>query len=263
MSSDLTQNTRDINISIVPLHSMEVEYFKEINIPFSITNNSTDQVLIETITFRFQTDADAADTYIERRCDCLINPGDVLNRNFVVSPTPDFLANTNVFDIMIAFRKSISGVPQEQLLKRFRGSYIIVKHPTQKLGQLFISFKQPEDLRLAKIIARLAERAGFDPYLAIHDSQPGVQLWERIEPILQASVADLVLWTKYTIWGDGVPREIDLCRKHQIPEVLLIQEGLELPESYRGTAIEYKSFDPDDPHKTFSKVIASLRKVIL
>jgi hypothetical protein len=254
---------KNITVSIVPLRTAEVEYFQKIKIPFSITNTSTDQILVEIITLRFQTDADAADVYIEQRCDCAIDPQGVISQDFTISPTPEFLANTNVFDVMVTYRRMLDGAPQEQVSEKHRGSYIIIKPSTEKLGRLFISLKQPEDLKLAKILARLAERAGFEPYLAIHNSQPGVDIWTRIEPELQASASALVLWTRHTIWGEGVQKEIELCRKHGIQDVLLIQEDMDLPEPYRGTGVEYRRFDPDDPHGTFSKVIAAVRKVML
>jgi hypothetical protein len=49
-------------------------------------------------------------------------------------------------------------------------AYLIVRELTRPCGKLFVSFKQPEDLPLAPQLEQFARQAGFEPYLAIHDS---------------------------------------------------------------------------------------------
>ncbi len=255
-------NTKELSISVAPLPSLEVEYFGEISIPISVTNNSSHTILVESATLRFQTDSDNP-VYREKNFGFLIESGRTLDLQIEISPTPEFLANTNAFDVSIAYKKSENqtlGAPNWERLQR---AYIIVRPSTQKLGKLFISLKQPEDLKLARLLERLAERAGFIVYMAINDPQPGVSLWDRIEPELRSSEAVLVLWTKHTQWGGGVQHEVELCRNSDIPDVLLIQKGLELPEAYVNTEKEYVRFDIDDPLEDFARVISAQRKIIL
>jgi hypothetical protein len=71
------------------------------------------------------------------------------------------------------------------------------------------------------------------------------------------------VWALRTEWGDGVGKEIELCRKHNVRELLLIEEGVDLPELYKGTKTTYKRFDPSDPAKAFSEAIRSLHEQIV
>ncbi len=93
--------------------------------------------------------------------------------------------------------------------------------------------------------------------------QPGTDQWERIEPEIRASTAISIIWTSHTDWGSGVQREIILARQYSIPEMLLIEEQLELPESHRGTNVEYQRFDADDPAQPFSKMLTTRRAIVL
>jgi len=266
MENTQPENINQLIIRVPPLPKIEVEYFEELSLPLTVTNNLTDSILLESITLRFQSDAFVSKIYIEENCNCIIHPQNMKDLEIKVIPTPMFLANTNVFDVMATYRINKDGKLSDQVSEKFKalqGCFIIVKSSSSLLGQIFISFKQPEDVKLAKILERFAERAGFTPYLAIHDSQPGTQLWERIEPKLKDSLAALVIWTKHTQWGDGVQREIELCRLHQIQDVLLIEDGLDLPATYKGTGFEYRKFDYDDPFEPFSKVIAARRRLLL
>jgi hypothetical protein len=266
MENTQTESIRLLNIHVPPLPKMEVEYFEEVSLPLTVINTSSEPILLESITLRFQSDADISKIYVQDNCSCIIKPQEMRDIEVKVIPTPMFLANTNVFDVMVTYRLNVDGKLSEQASYIFRapqGCFIIIKPSTTQLGQIFISFKQPEDLKLAKILERFAERAGFKPYLAIHDSQPGTQLWDRIEPALRGSLAVLVLWTKHTQWGDGVQREVELCRAHGIQDILLIENGLDLPLAYKGTESEYRRFDYDDPFEPFSKVITIRRKLLL
>lgn len=256
-------DTKLISIRVAPLPSPEVEYFEEITIPISIFNNSTNTILVESITLRFQTDSNNPPVYIEEKFGTIIESESVVDLQVRVAPSPEFRANTNAFDVSVNYKETdnqILGATNRETLK---GAYIIIRHSTQKLGKLFISLKQPEDLKLGRLLERFAERAGFTVYMAVKDPQPGVSLWERIEPELKSSEAVIVLWTKHTEWGTGVQYEVDLCKSCDIPDILLIEQELELPEAYKDTEKEYLRFDPDDPVEDFIQMITARRKVIL
>ncbi len=256
---------KELSISVTPLPHLEVEYFRSIPILISITNNSNHPILVESITLRLQTDADFADVYIEENDSSLIEQGLVKEFQIKITPTPEFLANTNQFGVSVLYRKSENQKLGLQYSQRLEPPFpfIIIKPTKEILGKLFISFKQPEDIILAELLERLAKRAGFSVYMAVNDPNPGIDLWERIEPELKTSTCALILWTKYTNWGTGVPHEVKLCREYNIPDVLIIQDGLELPEAYKGTGIEYQRFNPNDPLTAFAQVITTQRKLAL
>jgi hypothetical protein len=254
---------KELNISVAPLTSPEVEYFEEVTIPISITNNSRRAVLIESVTVRFQTDSNNPPVYIEKNLGTSIEVNSLVDLPITLSPTPEFRANTNVFDIAVTYKQIENQILGPQKSEKLQGAYLIINPSHQKLGKLFISLKQPEDLKLGNLLAQFAERAGFTVYMAVNDPQPGVSLWEKIEPELRSSEAVLVLWTKHTQWGGGVQHEVELCRNFGISDILLIQQGLELPEAYAGTEKEYIRFDLDEPQEDFARVISAQRKIIL
>jgi hypothetical protein len=255
------QKKRYLKVSSPTLTSTQVEYFEAKPIPILVINEGRKQILVDSITLQFQSDSDIAAVYQPVECGWTLGPGEMKEQIVQVCPNPKFLQNTNTFKIKVDFRiDSGKGLGPRQA-EIHAGGYLIVRTSTKKVGKLFVSFKQNEDLSLARIFQRLGARAGFEVYLAIHDSQPGNALWDRIEPELQASSAAIILWTRHTEWGGGVEKEIELCRKHGIKEVLLIEHGIRFPSLYDGTDKEYLRFDPDDPFPAFSKVITAQRKM--
>jgi hypothetical protein len=253
-------NKRCLKVSSPTLTSTQVEYFEVKPIPILVINEGKRRIVVDSITLQFQSDSNIAAVYQPVECGWTLAAGEMKEQLVQISPDPRFLQNTNTFKVKVDFRvDSGKGLGPRQA-EIHAGGYLIVRASTKQVGKLFVSFKQNEDLSLARIFQRLGMRAGFEVYLGIHDSQPGNVLWDRIEPELQASNAAIVLWTRHTEWGGGVEKEIELCRKHGIKEVLLIERGLQLPALYEGTDKEYLPFDPDDPFPAFSKVITAQRK---
>src|SRR5258708_27656312 len=72
-----------------------------------------------------------------------------------------------------------------------------------------------------------------------------------------------IVWGVRTEWGEGVEKEIALCRKHKVRELLLIEEGLAVPQPYEGTNVTYKRFDASDPAKALSEAITSSRDQVV
>jgi hypothetical protein len=97
----------------------------------------------------------------------------------------------------------------------------------------------------------------------MNEPTPGMDIWHRIEPHLLESIAVVFIWTERTEWGDGVEREIELCKSNNIQNVLLIQRDLPVPHQFKGTGIEYQRFDPEDPLKEYSQAITALRRIIV
>lgn len=253
----------DLKAHIPPPPKSDVECFEEITIPLTITSTCDDHILIESVTFRFQTDKGYADYFLKTDVGHEMVPRGVYNTTISVIPTPQFLPNTNEFDILVRYKKVNNGVLGDPMSTISPGRYLIVKPFNHKLGQLFVSFKQPEDRPLARLLDRVGERAGFQPYLAMDEPTPGLDLWDRIEPRLAESEAVAFIWTEHTEWGHGVRREIELCKSKGIQYVLLIQQDLEPPQEFKGTDIEYQRFDPEDPLESFSNAVTALREILI
>jgi hypothetical protein len=262
VSSEETDNVRLLNVSIAPppLGSVEVRYYETTSLSVLITNNAPSAILVEQVVLRFQSDGNAK-VYVDQPCGWELQRKRLHEQSVAVCPTPIYLGNTNMFDVMVRFRLIEKGVPQAQRSEVHHGSYLIIREAARNCGKLFISFKQPEDLTLARTMEKLARRAGFDPYVALHNSQPGTDLWKRIEPELRTSDAAAIIWTSFTAWGDGVQREVRLAREFGVPEVLMLEEGLDVPEEYAGSDIEYLRFDRENPAPGFLKMLTARRNL--
>lgn len=256
-------STEDLIVSVAPLLDPSVEYYEQVNIPLTITSNSGKPIIIESITLRFQTDGGMPDYDHKQGVGKKLLAGALHAENIYVTPVPEFLETTCTFQIKVRYRKVIDGIPGEHLTIKTRGSYIIVHPCKTKLGQLFISFKQPDDLPLARLFETVARRAGFQPYVKMDESNPGSDMWEIIEPRIKESEAIAFLWTDKTDWGEGVAREIQLAIDNGIHYIPLIEETVPVPPEFRNSAIEYQKFHPELPLPQFSKAVTGLREVVM
>lgn len=247
----------------VPVFPNEVEYYEPISVPISITNLSSPTVLIDTIELELQTDAGMVNWFKSSSCGHRVEPATLHDEIANFAAPPELIENTCTFKVLVRFREIDGAAVGHQIAERAdEVFFIIIRRSSLTLGQLFISLKQAADDELADLLGIMARRAGFEPYMAKDDPQPGTNLWEKIENALKASKAALIIWTSRTQMGSGVEREIELCKKFGIPWVLLIEEGVELPPFY-DTDIEYQSFNRANPAPAFSKVLTTRRLVLL
>jgi hypothetical protein len=247
----------------VPPSTSSVEYFQKKSVSVLLSNSWPETLLVERLTLRFHSDANPGSIYVEHACNWQLKQDELREQVVLTSPTPIYLANTNMFDVMVTYRVFEGAAwsrPTSEI--HWDVSYLIIVNSALQLGQVFISFKQPEDLPLAQLLERFARRAGFSPYLAIADLQTGTILWEKIEPAIRNSAAGFIIWTKRTRWGTGVEREIELFQKHAIPQVMLVEDGCDLPNGFDNDR-EYTPFDRGDPAQVFSDVVSARRRMIL
>ena len=254
----------NFGVSAPPPISHLVEYYSLTEVRLIITNVSGRLQLVETITLQFQADVGTAPIYVDCSCGIEIRPAKA--EEVVVTVTPDslYLAGTNQFSVMVRYKTvEVDKVGVQQTEVHSNLSYILVRPSSLDLGQVFISFKQPEDLDIANLLARLSAKAGFKPYLALRDPKLGANQWRRIARAIGSSKSVMVIWTTRTEWGGGVRREVGLARGKKLHEALLIDESLQLPDLYQGTEMEYQYFNPDIPAAAFGKAITSFRKQVL
>lgn len=238
--------------------SLTTHYFEDIVIELKVDNVSGKSLLIESVTLKFDPDTGATPVYV----DCPVgvrltaNGGSVIK--VTVCPTPLFREYTSQFVARFKCHHESRGRIIASFMESHDGLYIIIHPPEKQLGDVFVSFKQPEDRKLANILERYAKRAGFTPHLFIQDAHLGTDQWIRIDALIKGSHSAFIVWALRTDWGDGVTTEIELCRKHKVREILLIEEGVELPDAYRGTNRAYQKFDPADPASAISKAVSSV-----
>lgn len=245
-------------VEVVASAPISTHYFERTQINIKVTNTSGETVLIERITLQFEADTGAAPNYEDFYPGRKLSPNESGLIEVDVTPVPLYLEYTNQFKIALVGHVESAGRLGNSFSERHAGFYLIVNAPTLSLEEVFISFKQPEDQRLANILERYAKRAGFKPRLFMRNPQLGKDQWQEIETLIKQCHSVIIVWALRTDWGEGVEKEIELCRKHGCREILLIAEGVEPPKVY-DSKIAYKRFDPSDPGKGLSDAIADLR----
>jgi hypothetical protein len=252
----------DFGVAVPPPLSSAVEYYDTIEIGLIITNRTATRQLLELVTLQFNAQgAGSTPPYVDLRCGIEIAPGKTGEVTVAVTPDCLYFGTTNMFSVMLRYRPIEADQVGAQKTDVHKDRSFILVHPsTTNLGRLFISFKQPEDLERATLLAQLASKAGFEPYIALEDPKLGAKQWLRIAKAIRASRSILVIWSSRTEWGSGVKKEIEIARKKKLREVLLIEGDLPLPEMYEGTEIEYQRFNPASPASAFALAVTSLRK---
>jgi hypothetical protein len=239
--------------------TLRTEYFQTKAIGLKVTNTSAQTILIKSATLKFQPDTGAAPNYVDKECAIRLLSNRSATITVDVTPTPLYREATNEFEVGLKCHFEVGGRLTDSFVERHPGFYVIINTPAPTLGKVFISFKQPEDQRLANILERYARRAGFEPRLFARDPDLGADQWKSIEGHIAASHSAFIVWARRTEWGEGVEKEVNICRTRGVKEILLIEDGLELPKLYKGTSSAYKRFDPDEPAPALSAAVASLR----
>ncbi len=242
---------------------LATRYFEPIAVDFAVTNDSSDMLFIESSSLKFEADTGAIPNYVDWSPGLRLAPSEQGRISVVVRPVPLYKEFTNQFDVLIKYRPEVQGRLGKLSTEQHGGFYIIVNTPPADLGDVFVSFKQPEDQRLANILERYAKRAGFTPHLFMRNPAVGTDQWRSIEKLIKQSHSMFVVWGRRTEWGEGVEKEIELCRKRRMREVLLIENDLALPDIYHGTNCTYKRYDQSDPAHALSEAVSSLRDQIV
>jgi hypothetical protein len=243
--------------------SLATHYFDLQTIEFDVVNTSGEVLFIEAAPFKFEADTGATPNYVDCSPGLRLLPNGGGRITVDVRPVPLYKELTNQFDVLLKYRPEVQGRLGKLRTELHGGFYIIINTPPPSLGDIFISFKQPEDQRLANILERYAKRAGFTPHLFMRNPALGINQWKSIRKLIKESHSMFVVWSRRTEWGEGVEKEIELCRKYHIREVLLIEDGLPLPDLYQGTPYAYQRYDPTEPAHALSDAVSSLRDQVV
>jgi TIR domain len=263
----MPHQSRDLQISVPPLQENTVDFLSNISLPIQITNQSSFIVVVETIALQFQSDyrVPRSDVTVEENCHGFsIEPSNLGYRYVRVVPNLIFRPFTNVFDVKVCYRRSLkSRLSKELNHEKHEVAYLIVNPAPPIFGEVFISYKDPEDYYLAKQLHELAKHAGFAPYVAPEDMHPGTEIWEqKIPQAIQRSKFMFVIWTSNTRAGTGVQKEIRICRKAGVQDILLLEKGVVRPTQYRRSNKEYVRFEPDRAILEFGKTLQALRQEV-
>jgi TIR domain len=263
MDAQVTDSDKNIAISVPLLLHSGAEYFAVKPVLVQVTNRWPHPILIEDVTLRFRSES-GADVFVDKHCGVRVSADELIDLSVDVQPTASYQEHTNYFDVQIHYRRELNGQLENTRLRARQplASFLIITRPKDTLGSVFISFRQPGDLPWAVLLERYAHRAGLDPYVVVHDPQPGTDQWDRIEAEIKRSNAVCVIWGERTEWSDGVKKEIELCRTHSVREVLLLAENVSRPDMFTGK-IEYMTFDPNLPNDGFAKAVEAIRSAFL
>ena len=109
--------------------------------------------------------------------------------------------------------------------------------PIPDRGQyFFISHKDPENSKAAKILDYYLKKIGFSGYLAEENRQPGCDLWrEKIFPAIENCVRLIVIWTEEAEQQpEAILREIKYAQEKNKKILLLAEKDLDIPDILQG-----------------------------
>lgn len=143
---------------------------------------------------------------------------------------------TAILDVRVRYQRYVGGrwqPPEGPIVLKDVGS-LIVRQRVRITGQVFISFKDPEDLELATQLKEFLLRVGINGYVASLDLRLGGRIWdEKIKAELEKSRGLVVLWTRNTqLAPSNVEREMGMARELGIPIFLARERDVPLPAGF-------------------------------
>lgn len=255
-----------IKLTVDKANPANVNYLQTVSLTIAIENAGNSATLvIDSLALRFQSRSSPGSSVADPHT-TIVHPGAALSiaPNKLdycavhVRPNLLFLKYTNVFDVAISYRLSPNFVELNSFIGL--GSYLVVNPAPQLFGQVFISYKEPEDRALADLLHELARDAGFAPYIAPADLQAGSQIWtEKIPAAIKASKCVFVIWTENAPKGPGVRREVKLAEQYGVRIVPLLAKGTTFDTRLFGADTEYTTFEPDRASLPFANVVERQR----
>ncbi len=260
----LSRDRHRLSVLFPPGQQGDVEYYASITRVLLITNVTRTPVLVDRVLLRFQSDFEQASVVVAHDCSIELAPNATAEETICVVPNAHYLPNTNTFDVVVWLRVWSSGGFGNAIAEHHGlQNHIVISEPKQRLGRIFISFKDPEDLRLKNSMEWIVRRAGFIPWTAHRDAHAGTDGWKEIEEAIRNSLAVVFIFTENTDFAEGVRREVELCRKHKIKEAPLLQRGIPVPKPYHDLAVRFERFDRETPTQTFVTLIEQVRNEVV
>lgn len=248
---------------------LRIHYLETVNLDLGIQSKHTSATLvIDSLALRFASRRGSPTTLKVQPETNVIFPGGPISVEpmkkthctIPIRPNLLFLKGSNYFEVAATYREAgiRIGTP-ESLVDQV--SFAIIDPAPCFFGQVFISYKEPEDRSLADRLFEFAHDAGFKPYMAPPDIRTGTQIWgKKIPPEIKASRFLFVIWTNNSLKGPGVKREIKIARDNKIAVVPFLEKKCRDPKLF-GRDVEYMQFDRRDPDEAFAKVVEARRSM--
>ncbi len=217
--------------------------------------------MVREIELRF--DPDSPECFTEKFvfADFQIPSGQLDYRKLLFVPRLLWRPYTHAFETVVTYsRIDGDGVPCADTRAEGPTSYVVVKYPPLMYGEMFISYKDPEDRELADALQEHAKRAGFFGYIAPADIRPGTRIWkQKIVPHIMSAFCMCVIWTNETPKGSGVRREIAIARKRKRKVVLILDKAAAVPPGFKRTDVEHCRFRKKAADADFGLIIEACR----
>lgn len=260
----MTKDATELLISVPPFLDAHVTYGTTKQIPVQITNNHPIPIIIDTVILHAQPEWEAAAAAVattHRTPEFRIDPGAIVDRDIPFHASTLCRAATNYLDVIIEYRDMGAEQSPARALAGPHVCYLIIDEPPLRRQQIFISYKEPEDLSLAEQLGVIVRRNGFRFYIARADVRPGSHIWRtKIIPQIKRSKAMAALCTRLTPLGSGVEREIKIALKEKKTLVPLIERDAPILDILqRQKNIERTIFDRATAPLEFAKTIEALR----
>jgi hypothetical protein len=236
-------------------------YLEEATIAVAPRNLGRERIIVQRVELEFQTDIpnvqprDVMISFSPRTaCELGGKAYDILNVPF--KPSLLMTAFTNCYAVSLTYARG-RNVAKTLRVKLPDQCYVIIKAVPSDGSRVFVSFKDPQDEALARMLETLLGRAGYEAYLARNDPRPGIDFWKRkIEPAIRSSEMVAVIWTTNTqAHMESVAREIKIAKSAQVPVMVFLEEGVTAPPRFPVKKTEYTPFSPQNPAIAFAAAI--------
>jgi len=241
-----------------------VSCFELLSYPLWLRNGFEGPVILDELMLTFESPFQAPKVERSIRWPC---PGVILESQGTkcvhvgITPSLLFLPHSNLFEVTATLRVQGEDGPSGRRSVKATGTDYIIVRPGDVLAdeQVFVSFRDPEDLGLAEVAKAMLSQAGFRPYLAREDHGTGADYWvDKIYPAIRESVGTLVIWSAATAGNSSeVLRELRYSREVGVPVGLFREQGVELPAEYPKGKREYTSFQRDAAWVPFANALRS------
>jgi len=189
-----------------------------------------------------------------------INPSAVTPIRVVITPNLLFMPDSNPIRQMVAdiCIQQLEGPIRKSGIVGAGSDYLNIRDAELfEQKQVFVSYRDDEDLVLAELAKTMLMRAGFTPYLARDDCGTGALYWEaKILPAIRSSIGTLVIWTHNTAARPSeVLRELRYSREVHTPVGLFRGDEAGLPPDYPAHKLEYQAFTSSMPWVPFASAL--------
>ncbi len=222
-----------IDVSSEP-EKVHVAYLDVASISVLIRNSSADELCVYKISVDFQLpDTSPSDPQIVDIVDIDLKPGEEKVVRLPAAMHVYYLMYTNYYGLHIYLKAKTNNTWHDlPNVERPSINWLVIEPRKGENAQVFLSHADPEDLDLARKVGAALKKVGIAGYLAHDDAQLGGRIWGgKIPQAMYDSVALVYLWTSKGVkkrWG--IEREIRLARWCGIPQVPLVEPGVQVSD---------------------------------